>query len=1249
MDLKRDNVPLAQYLGDKTRLAVYREPKQIIYPFGCNASQKAAVEAALTHQVSIIQGPPGTGKTQTILNIIANLLLANKTVLVVSNNNSAVENVAEKLAGESLDFIVAKLGSVQNKEAFIANQPDYPDMSDWTIEEEPVRKQAQNSLNAVTQGFDAQTRQAQLKAEYDALLKETKYNDMLPQKSVGEEWLNGKRSSQLMKLLNLYKQKIEDRPKSDILFRLKWTFSLGMRMFSFLGGEPSEVVASLESAYYFSRKTEIEQELDDIATTLQSIEIKRCTAELRSASLLALKNRMAKRYQGSERRKFTIKDIKPKTEEFLKEYPVVLSTTYSAKSCISKDMVFDYVIMDEASQVDIKTGALALSCAMNAVIVGDDKQLPNVVSREEAQALNAIQSTYNVDDRYNAVTHSFLQSCVEVFKDAPVTLLREHYRCHPKIIEFCNQKFYDGELVTMTTDHGEDKVLQVVRTVKGNHARGLFNQREIDVITQEVIPEYVDMGTVGIISPYRSQAEEINKAIGTDIASTVHKYQGRECDTIIMSMVDNAPTEFSDDPNLLNVAISRAKTHLCIVTNGNDMPKDTNLAQLIAYIQYNNFEVKESKLHSVFDLLYKQYTAERLAYEQAHPVASGYLSENLIHDMLLKGIANMGLENTEVLCHYPLSRLIADWNVLDEQEKVFAGSPFSHVDFLIYNSLTKRSLQVIEVDGWHFHKESETQQSRDALKDRILTKFGSRPHRISTTATINIEAMMDVLKQQERMKEETGTLHQYIAIDLKSFYASVECMERGLDPLDTCLVVADPSRTEKTICLAVSPALKSYGIGGRPRLFEVAQRVSEVNRQRGRSGKSHSKKELDAHKELDVDYLVAQPRMAHYIRYSTRIYKIYLRHIAPEDIHVYSIDEVFMDVTSYLKNYRMTADELAMKIIREVLAETGITATAGIGTNLYLSKVAMDIVAKKMPADKDGVRIAELDEMTYRRLLWEHTPLTDFWRVGRGIAARLAAYGILTMGDIARCSVEHEDLLYKLFGVNAELLIDHAWGWEPVTMDMIKAYRPETSSISSGQVLQSPYTSAKARNVVLEMADSLSLNLVDKKLVTDQLVLTVGYDTESLTDKDIREKYQGKVSTDRYGRQVPAHAHGTVNMERPTSSGKILTEKVGGLFDRIVNRDLLVRRITLSANHLVYETNIQPNNKAVQLDLFTDYEKLEKEWKAEEEMLARERRRQEAVLQIKKKFGKNAILKGLNYADGATQRERNQQIGGHHE
>lgn len=490
---------------------------------------------------------------------------------------------------------------------------------------------------------------------------------------------------------------------------------------------------------------------------------------------------------------------------------------------------------------------------------------------------------------------------------------------------------------------------------------------------------------------------------------------------------------------------------------------------------------------------------------------------------------------------------------------------------------------------------------------------------------------------------------QYIAIDLKSFYASVECVERGLDPLDTCLVVADESRTEKTICLAVSPALKAYGMGGRPRLFEVVQKVREANRRRGRQGKSYSKKELESHPEYAIDYLVAPPRMAHYIEYSTRIYNLYLRYIAPEDIHVYSIDEVFMDVTEYLGMYGMTAHELAIKIIREVLAETGITATAGIGTNMYLCKIAMDIVAKKMPADKDGVRIAELDEMSYRRQLWEHTPLTDFWRVGRGIANRLAPYGINTMGDIARCSIKHEDFLYKLFGVNAELLIDHAWGWEPVTMDMVKAYRPETKSISSGQVLQCAYTADKARNVVLEIADSVSLELIDKRLVTDQLVLTVGYDIESLTNPEIRAKYFGRITTDHYGRQVPVHAHGTINIENPTSSATVLIEKVAELYDRIINPDLLVRRLTLSINHLTHEEDVKSMPQAIQLDLFTDYEELKRQQEAEEAELAKERRRQEAVLRIKKMFGKNAILKGLNYADGATQRDRNQQIGGHHE
>lgn len=490
---------------------------------------------------------------------------------------------------------------------------------------------------------------------------------------------------------------------------------------------------------------------------------------------------------------------------------------------------------------------------------------------------------------------------------------------------------------------------------------------------------------------------------------------------------------------------------------------------------------------------------------------------------------------------------------------------------------------------------------------------------------------------------------QYIAIDLKSFYASVECVERGLDPLDTCLVVADLSRTEKTICLAVSPALKAYGTGGRPRLFEVVQKVREANRRRGRAAKSCYKSVLDANPQVAIDYLVAPPRMARYIDYSTRIYKIYLRFIAPEDILVYSIDEVFMDVTSYLETYGMTAHELAIRMIREVLAETGITATVGIGSNLYLSKIAMDIVAKKMPADKDGVRIAELDEMSYRRQLWEHEPLTDFWRVGRGIANRLAQYGIYTMGDIARCSVHHEGLLYQLFGVNAELLIDHAWGWEPVTIDTARAYRPATKSISTGQVLQCAYTAGKARNVVLEMADNVSLELIDKQLLTNQLVLTVGYDVESLTNPEIRAKYHGRITSDHYGRQVPVHAHGTINIEHPTASTAILTAKVAELYDRIINPDLLVRRLTLALNNLVAETDVHEERQPVQLELFTDYEEMKRRKEAEAAELSKERRRQKAILKIKKMYGKNAILKGLNYADGATQRDRNRQIGGHHE
>lgn len=500
----------------------------------------------------------------------------------------------------------------------------------------------------------------------------------------------------------------------------------------------------------------------------------------------------------------------------------------------------------------------------------------------------------------------------------------------------------------------------------------------------------------------------------------------------------------------------------------------------------------------------------------------------------------------------------------------------------------------------------------------------------------------------------------YIAIDLKSFYASVECRERNLDPLTTNLVVADKSRTDKTICLAVSPSLKTCGIPGRPRLFEVVQKVKASNIVRKRNapnhtfeGSSYIDTELKSNPALELDYIVAPPRMAYYMEYSTKIYSVYLKYIAPEDIHVYSIDEVFMDVTQYLKTYQMTARELTRKIIQDVLDTTGITATAGIGTNLYLCKIAMDIVAKHNEPDKYGVRIAELDEMSYRKLLWNHQPITDFWRVGKGYAKRLAEYNMYTMGDIARCSIGkpnelyNEELLYKIFGINAELLIDHAWGWEPCTIADIKTYKPSTNSISSGQVLTQPYNFEKAKLVVREMTDLLVLDLVDKELVTDQMELTIGYDIENLTDPQRQKSYKGAVITDRYGRKAPKYAHGTGNLHRQTSSTKLITNAVMELYDRIVDENLFVRRITLTANRVLSEASVADKEQVEQLNLFIDYEAEQKKEAEKNVALEQEKRMQKALLEIKKKYGKNAILKGMNLEEGATAKDRNTQIGGH--
>ncbi len=499
----------------------------------------------------------------------------------------------------------------------------------------------------------------------------------------------------------------------------------------------------------------------------------------------------------------------------------------------------------------------------------------------------------------------------------------------------------------------------------------------------------------------------------------------------------------------------------------------------------------------------------------------------------------------------------------------------------------------------------------------------------------------------------------YAAIDLKSFFASVECRERGLDPLKTNLVVADSSRTEKTICLAVTPSLKEYKIPGRARLFEVVQKVRDVNKARlaaakeGFTGKSYDAAELAVDPSLELDYIVAPPRMALYMEYSSRVYSIYLKYAAPEDIHVYSVDEVFIDLTTYLKARNMNAHEMVRTIISDILAETGITATAGIAPNLYLCKIAMDIVAKHIPADKDGVRIAELDVLTYRKLLWDHRPLTDFWRVGRGYAKKLEERGICTMGDIARCSLGgpndyyNEDYLFKMFGVNAELLIDHAWGYEPCTIADIKAYKPGSRSLGYGQVLQCPYEYAQGQLIVKEMADTLALELVSKNLVTDQMVLTICYDVDNLKNGS----YKGEVATDFYGRKVPKHAHGTQNIGRYTASARLIIEAALQIYNREVRKNLLIRKIYVTANNVLTENKAaeieSKSHEYEQLDFFTDYKSREEQNKHENAQLAKEKRMQQAALQIRRKFGKNSILKGMNLEEGANEINRNRQIGGH--
>ncbi len=735
-----DTSALANFLEPSTRIERYN-PGPLIFPFGCNQSQFQAVKNAMENQISVIQGPPGTGKTQTILNIIANLLIKNKTVLVVSNNNAATLNVMEKLSQEKygMDFLVAPLGSFENKETFVQEQTGrYPDLSKWLISSDNAV--SINEINAVAERlqnvYKLQENIAKLKEKQYAIEIEQKHFDEFVQETGADyKAVNIRRKLGSDKLMHLW-QEVQNRADYDkkLTFwtKLKSVLVYGIADWDFYEQEYSKIITVLQGMYYKRSLEEIQTEINGNEDAL-AMERGDYDKQLQDKSLSFLKNIIARRYKwNGERIRFSSEDLYKKSAAVLKEYPIVLSTTFSARTSLNLDDVeYDYVIMDEASQVDIATGALALSCAHNAVIVGDLKQLPNVVDSENMQSADLIRTNYNIADAYDFAHKSFLQSMVEAIPNVPSTLLKEHYRCHPRIISFCNQKFYDNELVVMTEDDNLGKALMAVKTVEGNHARGKYNQRQIDIIKQEILPKLEEsLDDIGIIAPYNEQVDEIKRQIpGIDVA-TVHKYQGREKDVIILSTVDDQIRNFTDDPNLLNVAVSRAKKKLIVVVSGNKQDKSGNIVDLISYIQYNKMEVVDSQIYSVFDYLYNQYREKRWEYLRNHRRVSEYDSENLAYKMIqdiLKDYPDYALT-----CFEPLSMVVRDVSKLDAEELRYAYNPGTHLDFLVYNKMSKQPVLAIEVDGFKYHKVGTVQHERDIKKNHILEKCGLKLVRLGT-------------------------------------------------------------------------------------------------------------------------------------------------------------------------------------------------------------------------------------------------------------------------------------------------------------------------------------------------------------------------------------------------------------------------------------------------------------------------------------------------------------------------------------
>lgn len=752
----RSDVALTKYLNPKSLKESIDGEYMPIFPFGCNNSQYVAVKRAMENQISVIQGPPGTGKTQTILNIIANILIQGKTVQVVSNNNSATENVFEKLSSSkyNLGFIVATLGKSDNKTNFINNQKtNYPDFTSWKSDDiqDDFMQQVQEKSKKLKTVFDKQERLAQLNQELNRLKIERKYfNEYLNETNVTVDYTKYKRSMKSNKWMKLWQecQSISEVNRDiDFFLKLKFFFKYGLYNFSIYSLEISQIITTLQAFYYETRENEILKELDDITAYLNNTS-NHLLDNLTNDSMKFLKNYLANKYEkNTYRQLFTSEDFLKNPYDILNEYPVILSTTFSSRDSLNDNVVYDYVIMDESSQVDIATGALAMSCAKNMVIVGDTNQLPNVVDKHTEIRADAIFNQYNLSKGYR-FTNSFLQSVLEVMPNVTQTMLREHYRCHPKIIEFCNQKFYRGNLIIMTEDHGEKDVLKVIKTVKGNHSRNHFSQRQIDIIKNEIIPnDITNKKETGIISPYNNQVQSLKEQIDGIEQATVHKFQGKEKDTIIISTVEDEITDFVDDPYLLNVAVSRAKKKLILVVTGNEQNKERNIMDLIDYIQYNNFEVVESNVYSIFDYLYKQYTKERKLFLNKNNRKLEYDSENLMYTLLEEILKNDDYKMLDFVCHFPVNMLIKNPYLLNDDECLYAMNPATHVDFLVYNRISKRAILAIEVDGYAFHQKETAQAKRDLLKNHIFELYYIPLLRFSTTGSGEREKIINMLNK----------------------------------------------------------------------------------------------------------------------------------------------------------------------------------------------------------------------------------------------------------------------------------------------------------------------------------------------------------------------------------------------------------------------------------------------------------------------------------------------------------------------